>query len=93
MLGVATTAVHGVNEIGKLIEEHGSSDTKFNLVVACPKAVYSVSVAGKIWAATKLDEGLCVKLNGDGLEVGSTIDLSTDGLKEKVQWDESVSIS
>lgn len=90
VLGVATTSEKGVKEIGKLIEEHGSSDTKFNMIVACPKAVWIVSIAGKLWAATKLEDKF-LQLGGDGLEVGATIDLSTEGLKEKIKWDGSVS--
>lgn len=75
-----------------MIEEHGSTDTKLSFVVACPKAVWIVSVAGKLWAASKLDENLCLQLGGDGLEVTTQIDLSSEGLKEKSKWDGSVSI-
>lgn len=90
VLGVATTSESGVKEIGRLVSEHGSTDTKFNLVVACPKTVWIVSIAGKFWAATKVVEDF-LQLGGDGLEVGEAIDLSTEGLKDKVQWNGSVS--
>lgn len=93
VLGVAVDSESGVKEIGKLVEEYGSTDTKISFLVACPKAVWTVSIAGKLWATSKLDENICVQLEGDGLEVSTKIDLSTDGLLEKVQWDESVSIS
>ncbi|KAL5274148.1 SCRN2 family protein [Megaselia abdita] len=87
--GACVDSESGVKEIGKLIEEYGSTDTKLNFVVACPKDVWIVSVAGKCWAATKLGEDLCVELGGDGLEVTTKIDLSTDGLKDKIEWDKN----
>lgn len=95
-MGVAIDSESGAKEIGKLIEEHGSTDTKLGFVVACPKGAWIVSIAGKLWAATKLSDPICVQLGGNGLEVTTQIDLSSEGLKEKVQemglWDGSVSI-
>ncbi|KAH8381352.1 hypothetical protein KR093_003028 [Drosophila rubida] len=79
VLAEASDVEAAVERIGSLVVKHSNDSSKLNLVVCDPSAAWTVSSAGKVWAAEQL-KGSWKRLPSGGLTVTQTIDKSSEGL-------------
>lgn len=84
ILATATSSNEAIDYIGKLVATHGDSNTYFSLVICDTKMAWTISCAGKLWAAQCFQEG-SHQLPSCGLAVSTTINRSSPNLGDSLK--------
>ncbi|EDV41793.1 uncharacterized protein Dana_GF17651 [Drosophila ananassae] len=79
-VAVAVDVDAAVDRIGDLVASHGYDTSKLNFIVCDSSAAWSVSCAGKVWAAEKLEASF-LRLPSGGLVVTTGFSKSSEGLE------------
>lgn len=84
ILATASSSSEAIDSIGKLVATHGDSNTIFSLIICDPNMAWTISCAGKLWAAQCFTEG-CHQLPSCGLAVSTVIDRSSKNLGDSLK--------